>query len=289
MTRLNREKSTRRTGGAVLVATVALVLLFGPITLLPPDSTLSIPLVGAEGTITEGTSPDPHTPLAYLPSPPATSPNDPIPGENYPETWLNPPPTDRPAAAHPDLNLIVRGYTCVDASKEWTFYYGNTDEGAPQLRGLFADDRVPTVTAAYRVYDWLWGAFERGNTIADPEVTLIGVAATPGEIIYLPSSGYTIGEGFNAVVLYADPKRLTIKYTREDNVVNGYTLHLENICPEPRLLAVYENCNNNARGHLPALYSGHALGRACGGELGIAIRDNGDFMDPRSSKDWWRE
>jgi len=273
----------------VLCAVVALAFLFGPLIVWPADGTLDIPPAGAASILPEGLSPELHAPRVYLPSLPAASPNDPIPGENYPETWLNPPPTDRPAAAHPDLNLIVRGYTRVDASKEWTFYYGNTDEGAPQLRGLFGDDRVPTIAAVYRVYDWHWGAFERGMTIADPEVTLIGVDVTPGEIIYLPPSGYTIGEGFDAVVLYADPKRMTIKYTREDNVVCGYTLHLENICPEPRLLGVYENCNNNARGHLPALYSGHALGRACGSELGIAIRDNGDFMDPRSSKDWWRK
>jgi hypothetical protein len=81
--------------------------------------------------------------------------------------------------------------------------------------------------------------------------------------------------------------RMTIKYTREDNVVSGYTLHLEHVCPEPRLLALYQNCNARGRLRLPALRSGHALGRAQGGELVVAIRDNGDFMDPRSGKDWW--
>ena len=288
MTPVNRKRLFHRTGGFVLFAAVALTIVLAPISLLPAHGTLSAPLVKAENRPTWGVYTELRAPR-ILPGLPAASPNDPIPGENYPETWLNPPPTDRPAAAHPDLNLIVRGYTCVNESKDWTFYYGNTDEGAPQLCGLFGDDRLPTIKSVYRVYDWQWGAFERGKTIHDPAVTLIGVDVTPGEIIYLPSSGYTIGEGFNAVVLYADPKRLTIKFTREDNVVSGYTLHLENICPEPRLLGVYENCNNNARGHLPALYSGHALGRACGDELGIAIRDNGDFMDPRSSKDWWRK
>ena len=217
----------------------------------------------------------------------AADPCGPIPAENYGETWINPPPTDRPAATHPDLNLIVRGYTPVNAAKEMTFYYGDADPGAPQLRGLFGDDRVATILAVYRVFDWKWGEYCRGNTIGDPEVSLIGVAATPGEIIYLPPASYTIGEGWDALVLYADPLRLTSKYTREDNVVNGYTLHLENICPEPRLLAIYENCNNNNRGHLPALQDGQAIGRARGNELGIAIRDNGEFMDPRSSKDWW--
>lgn len=217
----------------------------------------------------------------------AADPCEPIPGESFGETWINPPPTDRPAAVHPDLNLIVRGYTPVSASKDLTFYYGDADPRAPQLRGLFGDDRVPTITTTYRVYDWLWGEYRRGNTISKPEVSLIGVAVTPGEIIYLPPAGYTIGEGWDALVLYTDPLRITIKYTREDSVVHGYTLHLENFCPDPRLLAIYQNCNNNNRGHLPALKDGQAIGRARGSELGIAIRDNGDFMDPRSSKDWW--
>jgi hypothetical protein len=29
------------------------------------------------------------------------------------------------------------------------------------------------------------------------------------------------------------------------------------------------------------------LGRATGAEVGVAIRDKGSFMDPRSLKDWW--
>jgi hypothetical protein len=65
-------------------------------------------------------------------------------------------------------------------------------------------------------------------------------------------------------------------------------LHVENMCVEPSLLGVYNNCNNNGRGHLPALKAGQAIGRARGTELGLAIRDNGVFMDPRSNKDWWR-
>jgi hypothetical protein len=36
------------------------------------------------------------------------------------------------------------------------------------------------------------------------------------------------------------------------------------------------------------LQSGQALGRAAGSTVGVAIRDNGMFMDPRSRKDWWR-
>lgn len=272
---------------AFSLCVLAPALLFGPISILPAeDAPTQLSTCSAAVPLSRQVR-IPVTPECYLPRLRSVEPCDPIPGETYPETWINSPPTDRPAADHPDLNLRLRGFTSVNAERDLVFYYGDTDKGAPQFSGLFGDDRMGVIGSVYRVHDWDWGEFQPGKTISDPEVTLIGLKTTPGEVIYLPPSGYTIGEGFDALVLYADPSRLTIKYSREDNVVGGYTLHLENVCPAPGLLAVYENCNNNARGHLPALYAGHALGRARGNEVGVAIRDNGDFMDPRSSKDWW--
>jgi hypothetical protein len=39
---------------------------------------------------------------------------------------------------------------------------------------------------------------------------------------------------------------------------------------------------------LPALFADQGIGRAITTELGVAIRDTGSFMDPRSREDWWR-
>jgi len=114
------------------------------------------------------------------------------------------------------------------------------------------------------------------------------MGVTPGEVLRLPDSGYDIGSGYEALVLYATKERITLKYTREDNVVSGYTLHVENVCVEPSLLALYQAWNDAGRGRLPALRGGQPLGRAQGVEIGVAIRDNGAFMDPRSRWDWWR-
>jgi hypothetical protein len=124
--------------------------------------------------------------------------------------------------------------------------------------------------------------------ITNPEVTLAGMAVTPGEAIHVPNSGYDIGDGYQVLVLYASTERITLKYTREDNVVYGYTLHVENICVEPTLLALYQSWNDAGRGHLPALRAGQAFGRARSDEIQVAIRDTGAFMDPRSCKDWWQ-
>ena len=211
-----------------------------------------------------------------------------IPGESYGTLSADPPPTDRPAEQHGDLNLALRSYAPAKAHKGLVDYGGGTDPGAPQLTGLFANRRVPAISAVSRVYDWDWGCNCRGAPIAVPEVTLAGLAVSPGETIHVPHSGYSIGSGYAVLVLYANPNRVTLKYTRDDNVVHGYTVHVEDICVEPGLLALYQSSNNAGRGRLPALRAGQAIGRARSGQIGVAIRDSGAFLDPRSRKDWWR-
>ena len=57
-----------------------------------------------------------------------------------------------------------------------------------------------------------------------------------GSELFVPERGMIIGSGgYEVLVLYATNERITLKYTREDNVVSGYTLHVEGICvaPEP--------------------------------------------------------
>ena len=89
------------------------------------------------------------------------------------------------------------------------------------------------------------------------------------------------------MVLYADAERITLKYTREDSVVNGYTVHIENVCVDPALLNLYRSLDAAGRPQLPALHNGDILGTAAGDQIAVAINDYGTFMDPRSRKDWW--
>lgn len=109
------------------------------------------------------------------------------------------------------------------------------------------------------------------------------------EAVRIPSRGADIYQGtYRALVLYAEERRITLKYTREDRVVAGYTVHLENVCVDPNLLELYRESDSRGRASLPALRNGETLGVAAGGEILVAIRDAGSFMDPRSRKDWWR-
>jgi hypothetical protein len=99
------------------------------------------------------------------------------------------------------------------------------------------------------------------------------------------------------MVIYADAHSLTLHFTREDTAAVGYTVHVDNICTDPNLLALYNALDNAARNtysgarpyayNLPGLTAGQVFGTALDGEVRVAIVDTGSFMDPRSCGDWW--
>jgi hypothetical protein len=211
-----------------------------------------------------------------------------LPNEQYGAVTVSGPPSRLPAANHPDLNLGLRGYETTAVPATLIHIDGPVDSEAPQLTGLFADRRHATVAATYQVYDWDWECDCRGALISETAATLVGLQVAPGEPLFTPDSPRTIGSGYEALVLYATADRITIKFTREDNVVSGYTLHLEEICVEPTLLARYQALDRAGRGELPALRGGQPFGRAQGRAVRVAIRDNGQFLDPRGRPHWWR-
>ncbi len=208
-------------------------------------------------------------------------------GEEYSKLSVQPSLSDH-SAAPVELNIVARGFAPANVSLGLVDIEGPADAGAPQLYSLFADERTPVFSNAYQIHKWDWNCNCRGELFAEPEATLISFAATPGEIIRVPRSSYYIGNDFQALVLYADGGRVTFNYTRTGNPVRGYTIYLEGIAVDAGLIALYQQTNDAGRVELPALRAGQAIGRAQTGEIKLAIRDAGAFMDPRSRKDWWR-
>lgn len=192
-----------------------------------------------------------------------------------------------PAAQHPDINLKIRGWVETGGTLGFVTYGGATDPKAPRLDTIFSPDRIPTFVQNYQVNGWDWAKNMANGPIPNSPVTLIGFGTTIGEPIELAKSGYDIGEGFGARVLYADSDSITLKYTGEDNVIYGYTIHIVGVCVEPSLLALYQTDDAAGRSELPALDANQPLGRAREATILVAIRDTGSFMDPRSEKDWW--
>ncbi len=188
---------------------------------------------------------------------------------------------------HPNVNLSVCGYADVDAPLRLVELGPVHDPRAPQLPGMFGDWRTPALTNTYQRYRW----DANRNCLSDYssrwEATVLGMGVGRGETIYTPDSGYDIGGDYEYLVLYAGPTDLTLHVGREDEFF-GYVIHIDGVCTDPDLLALYRQLDAAGRGSLPALRGHQAFGVAAGAEIQVAVRDTGSFMDPRSRNDWWQ-
>ncbi len=216
----------------------------------------------------------------------------------------------RPAWNHADKNLELRSYTPNNSPtlvRELVSYGSNDPIQPPQFATMFNPAKVPALIGFYRVYSWHWEPSPDPGTRGEPNntwpTTVLGLVTTPGEVIHVPTSGYDIGGGMEVLVLFADEDSVMLKYTREDSVGSGgYAVHIDNICTDPQLLALY-NALDNPNGpryvyvppqnrpyayDLPQLPAGKPVGVARGNEVVIAIVDSGSFMDPRSCHEWWQ-
>ena len=219
-------------------------------------------------------------------------------GNTYELIPRDSPPADRPDKLHGDLNLALRGYATTSESSGLASYNGATDSDAPQFSGLFG--RMGTPTMAYRVNIWRFESDQcggaahgcRGSVDNTWPVTLLGLAASPGEVIAIPSRNAPIYTNAQAMVLFADDRRITVGYTRQDTIASGYAVYIENVCVDPNLLALYRAQvgpdGYRSSGALPSLRNGQSLGTAAGGEVIVGIRDSASWLDPRSRKDWWQ-
>ncbi len=152
----------------------------------------------------------------------------------------------------------------------------------PNWLASLTDGRLPGFGQGYQVYDWDWncagGLGCRSRLLDHVEATLLTLDTAPGEEIGIPHRNAQIYDGgYKALVLYAEETRLTLGYTREDSVANGYVVHIENVCVDPNLLALYRSSNAAGRGSLPALRNEEKLGVAQLGAILVAVRDRGVF------------
>lgn len=269
-------------------------------TVLPsPTATNTSPLLSPTRTLQPTITATP-VPPTQVPKPTATPPptNTPstispiagtIPKQAYSTLTIQSAATDRPAASHADLNLKLRGLAPIKSELELMDLEGATDGAAPQFSSLLTGSRDPVVKAVYRVNDWDWGCNCKAKPIDDPAVSLVGFGVTAGEPIHVPHANIDIGNKNQVMVLYADSDSITLGYTRNDNVTQGYVVHVAGVTIASDLLALYQQLNSAGRATLPALKEYQVLGVAQINEIKIAVRDTGTFMDPRSRKDWWRD
>lgn len=222
----------------------------------------------------------------------------PIDGKYYKDNRI----TDENA----DFRLSILGYKEVNEPLTLIDYNGGSEGDAPRLHGVFEPNRLPQFKRAYLNYQWNWndGAgsmppYGSQGPLNDDlffKVTVLDLAATVGEKIYIPERTTEINSGnVVAMVLYAGENELTITYTRNDAVyVPGgiYVVHLMNFCVDPQLVVAYRAQLKNGKrdtGKLPAIRNNQPVGAAKNDFVTVAIRDVAKYMDPRSRKDWWQK
>jgi len=216
----------------------------------------------------------------------------------------------RSAAEHADKNLPLRSYALITDRlvDNNLVYYGRDDPTQPpQLATLFKPYRFPGFINYYRVHHWHWSDAPDSGYRADlntvPPVTAVGLQTTLGEALHVPVSGYDIGGGMAALVIFADEDTVALRYTREDSSGSqGYTIHVDQICPDPNLLQLYRALDvvdgpryqfmtaeqRPYQYNLPELAPGQPFGTARQNEMVVAVVDSGTFMDPRSCDEWWQ-
>lgn len=172
-------------------------------------------------------------------------------------------------------DIILPPPVPVEAKME-VFYapVADPDPKIPVFNEIFSPPRHPVFLAGYQSTKEI-----RGEYVV--EVEILAVKTKPGEPLYFPYTAYDIGEGLRAMVLYVSDNALTFKITREDDIVYGYTLYFENVCPDANLKALYERLTKEGRRWLPAIKEGQIFGWARGESLKMAVRDTGTFLDLR--------
>lgn len=218
---------------------------------------------------------------------PDTVRNQPV----HPDRPANQPMETR-AAQHADYNLNVRAWQAINAPKN-LIDYGPVSHTFPPLLSTLLE-KPTSITSTHQVFNWNWPSDTnqigtQGSLLTKYPVTLIGLQTNAGDIIRLPdTTNQPVNvTGEKAFVIFANQDSITLKYTREDNVVQGYTIHLKGITVNNNLLSLYNSWNSNGRVKMPAVKACQVIGTAQGNELLVAIRDNGDFLDPRSAREWW--
>jgi hypothetical protein len=289
-------------GGSVLLT--GTTTYTGPISLRFTADISGSAIIYLDEIVFGSAQPARKMPAIYLPmvmkdySPPPPPSDCPVTStRSYHTIPLEGGPIDHPDYLHGGLNLSLRGWKSVSVNLNLVDISGAHDSNAPQIARMFNPDSKPDFTATYQIYDWNWSCGEhgcRGNMLTQWDATLLGLKTAAGQEISIPGRGPTLYQGqYQAVVLYAEEKRITLSYLRADTDATGYTVHIEDVCVDPNLLELYRR-QVQADGYrkpgyqLPAISNNQVIGTALGNEVKVAIRDTGSFMDPRSRLDWWQ-
>lgn len=195
----------------------------------------------------------------------------------------------------PDINIRLRNPINSPGLSDSTlgpiakYHFGSDaeiDPKAPQLDTMFSG-AADSISTLYQLHERDGTSLIPTNNIDNWGSTLAGFNSS-GTGVLVPASGYNIGGGYQATILYldADNGDITLSYTAGGNGITiGYSMHFLNLDINPELVALSKQ--GSPQGKIIALPCGYRLGDARN-ELQVAIRDTGTFFDTRSAYDWWQ-
>ncbi len=203
-------------------------------------------------------------------------------------------------ANDPDINIELREWGSPKNLLDPTpgiiskYHFGSDaeiDPKAPQLDTVISGVKVPHFSNLFQLNQYEGpssgqipadGASNWGVTLAE--------FPNNGDVL-VPESGYDLGGGYQAIVLYAENGKVTLNYTLGQGgttgspIEIGYTVHVLQMNIDPALQDLYNRAKSQNK--YVALPCGYKIGTT-GGHTLVSIRDSGTFMDPRSGYDWWQ-
>lgn len=209
--------------------------------------------------------------------------------ENYDSWGLNPP--DLGAESNPEIVLAMRGWGETTGEMDLVTYGyppGEPPDGkAPQLSTIVKNG--VSFSRLYKVHKYNYDTHQASPSYEDySPVSLLGLSASNGQGVYTPQSGYVLTkDGHTAMLIYATNSTVTLNWIGDDNAIVGYSMHIDGFCVDPSLVALYRQLHSEGRHKMPVLRPGQRIGTA-NGEVRVAVRDSGSWMDPRSKLDWWQ-
>ncbi len=144
------------------------------------------------------------------------------------------------------------------------------------------------------------GSIPQGNdTPVKGNAPVLQIPTEPGGEVKVPQTGYDIGGGYEAMVVFAEADRVTLHIGLHEYFVGsgnnncnggkcsgGYWIYVKDICVDEQILTAYNSVKGaqEAAGadknpiRLPMVRPGQVLGKATGTSVVVGVRDNGPFI-----------
>lgn len=176
---------------------------------------------------------------------------------------------------------------------------GAVDSKMNGFMGSMFGYKPTKLSAAYDVA--YGGSVSQGNdTPIKGDAPVLEVPTEAGTtMIKVPSTGYDIGGGYEAMVVFAAQDRVTIHIGRHEYFVGsgqnncnggtcsgGYWIYVKGICVDKQIQQAYDGVKAAQQSagadknpiQLPMVKPGQILGKATGTSVVVGVRDNGPFI-----------